>query len=207
MTPNKFYSLAVKNNKIAIGMESKIQFGELKANNYWALMKSAGSNLSKMKQFVKIEIDETNTYALCSSWKSNDVHCIDLTNTRVMGSFCSGEPITCMKITPDFNYLITCSSRGCFYVWKLPKSISSTMKFKAKQKEMMSYHPSLDNKELHNIQENEADWTDEEDEDDLDEGSTQALKRKEWQKVAKRNSEYDSIILSNEGLQDQDKVS
>lgn len=153
LAPRKFYSLAVRDNKIAIGMDAKIQFGELKANNYWALMKSAGGNQTKMSDFVKLEIDETSTFVLASSWKSNDVHCIDVTTTRVMGTFSSGEPITCMKITPDFKYLITCSSRGCFYVWKLPKQIYSAMKFKARQNEMISHHPSLDNTVLTHIEE------------------------------------------------------
>ena len=74
MSPKKFYTLAVRNNRIAIGTDTKIQFGELKSKNYWALMKSAGGNQSLMKDFVKLEIDETNTYVFSSCWKSNDVN-------------------------------------------------------------------------------------------------------------------------------------
>ena len=66
LTPRKFFSLAVQDNKIAIGTDTKIQFGELKAKNYWALMKSAGGNHSKMKDFVKLEIDDTDTFVLSS---------------------------------------------------------------------------------------------------------------------------------------------
>ena len=139
LEPRKFYWLAVSENKIAIGMDSKIQFGELKANNYWALMKSAFSNQNKMKDFVKIEIDESGTFVFSSSWKSNDVHCIDFITTRTMATFSSGEPITWMKITPDNKYLITCSSRGWFYVWKLQKQIYGAMNFKIKQKEIVIY--------------------------------------------------------------------
>lgn len=66
LEPRKFYCLAVSENKIAIGMDSKIQFGELKPNNYWALMKSAFSNQSKMKDFVQIEIDDSGTFVFSS---------------------------------------------------------------------------------------------------------------------------------------------
>lgn len=187
MAPKKFFSLAVRENKIAIGTDTKIQFGELKSNNYWALMKSAGGSQSNMKEFIKLEIDETNTYVLCSSWKSNDVHCIDMQNTRVMASFCSGEPVISMKISPDYKHLITTTSKGCFYVWKLPKEIYSTMKFKSKQNELMNRHPSLNNTGLTNIDEGEE-GSDNEIENDIDEGSAQDIKRKEWSK--KRGSQY-----------------
>ena len=89
-----------------------------------------------MKDFIKLEIDNTNTYIFCSSWKSNDVHCIDIQTNKVVATLCSGEPVISMKITPDYKHLITTTSKGCFYIWKLPQLIYSTMKFKSKQKIM-----------------------------------------------------------------------
>ena len=144
LNPRKFYSLAVCENKIAIGMDNKIQFGELKSNNYWALMKSALGGQSQIKDFVKIEIDDSCTFIFSSSLKSKDVHCIDFITTRIMSTFSTGESITWMKISPDNKYFVTCSSRGCFYIWKLKKHIYSPMNFKAKQKEMVNQHPSID---------------------------------------------------------------
>ena len=119
-------------------MDSKIQFGELKANNYWALMKSAFNNQSKMKDFVQIEIDDSGTFVFSSWWKSNDIHWIDFITTRTMATYSSGESITSMKVTPDNKYLVTWSSKGWFYVWKLQKQIFGAMNFKVKQKEMAS---------------------------------------------------------------------
>jgi len=191
LAPRKFYSLAVRDNKIAIGMDTKIQFGELKAKNYWALMKSAGGNQPKMKDFIKLEIDDTNTYVFCSTWKSNDVHCIDLVTTRVMATFSSGEFITCMKVTPDHKHLITCSSRGSFYIWKLPKQVSRSMKFRAKQNELVSTNPSLTPIQLDHIREDEehSEELSEDIDGDTEEGNAQAVKRKEWTRLAKNKSE------------------
>ena len=91
----------------------------------------------RLNNFVKIEIDSTWSYIFSSSLKSKDVHWVDFTTTRTMSTFSSGQPITWMKLTPDNKYLVTCSSRGWFYIWKLQKEISATMNLKAKQKEVL----------------------------------------------------------------------
>lgn len=93
-------------------------------------------------------------------------------------------------MTADFKYTVTCSTRGCFYVWKTPKQVYTTIRFKAKQNEMMHYHPSLDNKHLTHIAEDEGEGSENEELNDIDEGPSQSPRNKNWKKMTKRKSQY-----------------
>ena len=137
-------------------------------------MKSALNHQTKIKDFVKLEIDDSCTYVLASSYNTNDVLWIDMHTSRVMATLSIGEPTTWMKFTPDSKHLITCSSRGCFYVWKVPKEIYNTILFKNKQKEIDSIPTPFNNTMMSSITENQY-----EAEDDMDEGaSPQDVNRK-----------------------------
>ena len=104
------------------------------------------------------------------------MHIIDMQTSRDMATFGVGEHTECMKFTPDCKHVISCTARGSYYVWRLPKNVYNTIIFKQKQKDVDSSQPNFAGSMLSNITEDKS-----EGEDEFDEGiSPQSIKRKEW---------------------------
>lgn len=84
-------------------------------------IKSTGS-----QDFIKVLLDQTETFLISSSTdKFFSVQ--DMLSGMLVTKGTCGETTTAIKLSLDNKYLITTSSEGCIYFWRLNESITRAM--------------------------------------------------------------------------------
>jgi hypothetical protein len=119
---------------ILLGLDRKVQIGQLRSNNTYVLKKSSMAQPPKIKEFIKLDADNVGMYAVASCKKKRDIHFIELATGNVVQSIQIGEIITAAKFSPCYKFLITSSASGCIMIFKVPNNVEREIMFKSNQK-------------------------------------------------------------------------
>lgn len=131
---SKIFSMTTSDTSILLGLDRKVQIGQLRNNNTFVLKKSALAQPSRSKEFIKLDADNIGLYAVASSKKKRDIHFIELCSGNVIQSFTFGEIITAAKFSPNYKFLITSTASGCVIIIKTPNNLEREIMFRSNQK-------------------------------------------------------------------------
>lgn len=131
---SKIFSVQNNENNFILGMEKKIQVGQILKDNSISLKKSVSPSTATVREYIKLEADDVSLYCIASSKKKRDVSFIEIKSGNVSQSFSCGEVITGIKFSPSYKFLITSTSTGCIFIWKVPSGIEREIMFKSNQK-------------------------------------------------------------------------
>lgn len=118
----------------AIGSDKNIYLGEIRDTDFWTQPRYAFNQNNIERDFIQLEIDEAGVYVLSSSWKTREISLVELKTGAHNVTFSSGDVTTSMRYAASYRFLITSSTNGCAYIWKMPFKYTKDIEFKFRQK-------------------------------------------------------------------------
>ncbi|MCD7472936.1 hypothetical protein HAX54_014372 [Datura stramonium] len=112
---------------VTVGQEKKINTFSIPSRKLIRSFKHIGGDP------IKVSVDPSSSYLVCSdSFKILCLYDI-MTGDMVAQAVGHGDVITGVIFLPDCKHLVSVSSDGCIFVWKVPDSLSSRMLRKIKE--------------------------------------------------------------------------
>lgn len=129
---NKIASMDVQNNKLVCGHDKMVTVTHIPSRTRVYEKKAEKLRGSGTQDtYTHVALDQSETFLITSS---TDKHFSlqDMLSGSIVFKGTCGDTTTCAKISMDNRYLITASSEGCIYFWRLndgvTKSINQRMK-------------------------------------------------------------------------------
>ncbi|KAK4342781.1 hypothetical protein RND71_038597 [Anisodus tanguticus] len=112
---------------VTIGQDKKINIFSIPSGKLIRSFKHIGGDP------IKVSVDPSSSYLVCSdSFKILCLYDI-MAGDMVAQAVGHGDVITGVIFLPDCKHLVSVSSDGCIFVWKVPGSLSSRMLWKIKE--------------------------------------------------------------------------
>lgn len=135
---SKFFTMDLnhENNIAVLGQEKKLQLWSIDEMKFLKTIETKEEDKLTGKVLpldnLKISVDSSGTYIAVSN---NDkiVRIRDFNTGNLVAKVTCGDIITSLAFTQNSKYLITASSKGCIYIWKLSQEIKSTIEKKKQQ--------------------------------------------------------------------------
>ncbi|CAN4106082.1 unnamed protein product [Withania somnifera] len=122
--PGVVYDMAVDASTeitVTVGQDKKINTFSIPSGKLIRSFKHIGGDP------IKVSVDPSSSYLVCSdSFKTLCLYDI-MAGDMVAQAVGHGDVITGVIFLPDCKHLVSASSDGCIFVWKVPSSLSSRM--------------------------------------------------------------------------------
>ena len=135
---SKFFTMDLnhESNIAVLGQEKKLQLWSIDEMKVKGTIETKEEDKSTGKFLpldnLKISVDSSGTYIAVSN---NDkvVRIRDFNTGNMVARVSCGDIITSLAFTQNSKYLITASSKGCIYIWKLSQEIKGNIEKKKQQ--------------------------------------------------------------------------
>lgn len=129
---NKMVSMEVQGNKVVAGLDKLVTVTHIPTFEKIYEKKPEKIKSTGSQDFHKVLLDRSETFLISASTDKFFTIQDTLSGTLVTKGTC-GEQTTAIKLSLDNKYLITTSSEGCIYFWRLNDQITRSMNQRLKE--------------------------------------------------------------------------